>query len=115
MLMLTKRQINKIKKSISNGKGTEKHSKTQTRKSVKHGGNLFTSLAISLVSKMIGSGLQVDSQPSSKTRNVYVPPPVQTRGEGCYPIFQSPPFFGSWENPIGTGVKKTIQRIMSLT
>ena len=45
-LMLTKRQIAKIEKSISNGKGTDrKISKTQIRKSVKHGGNLFTSLA----------------------------------------------------------------------
>ena len=44
--MLTKRQIAKIQKSISNGSGTDiKISKTQTGKSVKHGGNLFTSLA----------------------------------------------------------------------
>ena len=39
-LMLTKRQINKIQKSISNGTGTDVNiSKTQIRKSVKHGGN----------------------------------------------------------------------------
>ena len=45
-LMLTKRQIDKIKKSIANGTGTDiKISKTQIRKSVKHGGNLFSSLA----------------------------------------------------------------------
>ena len=45
-LMLTKRQISKIKKSISNGTGTDiKISKTQISHSVKHGGNLFTSLA----------------------------------------------------------------------
>ena len=30
-------------------------------------------MAISLVSKMFGSGLQVDNQQSSSTRNVYVP------------------------------------------
>ena len=58
-------------------------------------------MAISLVSKMFGSGLQVDRQSSSNTTNVYVPP---TDGGG-YP-YQSPPFFGTWENPIGMGVKK---------
>ena len=45
-LMLTKRQIAKIQKSSANGTGTDiKISKTQIRKLVKHGGNLFTSLA----------------------------------------------------------------------
>ena len=45
-LMLTKRQIVKIQKSLSNGTGTNiKISKTQISKLVKHGGNLFTSLA----------------------------------------------------------------------
>ena len=44
--MLTKTQINKIKKSISNGTGTYiKISKTQIRKSVKQSGNVFTSVA----------------------------------------------------------------------
>ena len=45
-LMLTQRQIAKIEKSIANGTGTDiKISRTQIRRSVKHGGNLFTSLA----------------------------------------------------------------------
>ena len=45
-LMLTKRQIAKIEKSIANGTGSDiKISKTQIRRSVKHGGNLFSSLA----------------------------------------------------------------------
>ena len=59
-------------------------------------------MAISLVSKMFGSGLQVDRGSSSNTRNVYIP--TSTHGEG-YP-YQSPPFFGTWKNPIGMGVKK---------
>ena len=203
-LMLTKRQISKIKKSIANGTGSDiKISKTQIRRSVKHGGNLFSSLAslgakvlpyavkgiskavpalatgaatalgelginkifgkgitippeffpmlpplvreftesqinqinkayqtggrlvikptrrqieggflgtlasigipmaISLVSKMFGSGLQVDRDGSSNTANVYVPhPPPPTHGEG-YPYHSPPPFLGTWENPIG--------------
>ena len=45
-LMLTRRQITKIKKSLANGTGSDiKISKTQIRRSVKHGGSLFTSLA----------------------------------------------------------------------
>ena len=45
-LMLTKRQIAKIQKSIANGTGTDiKISSAQIGKSVKHGGNLFPSLA----------------------------------------------------------------------
>ena len=207
-LMLTSRQISKIKKSIANGTGSDiKISKTQIRHSVKHGGNLFSSLAslgakvlpyaikgiskaapalatdaatalgeiglnkifgkgitipkkffpmlplirgeltksqidlinkmfqsggrvvikptrkqieggflgtlasigipmaISLVSKMFGGGLQVDRSASSNTSNIYVPlPPPSTHGEGY--IYQSPPFFGTWKNPIGMGFKK---------
>ena len=212
-LMLTQRQINKIKKSLRDGTGTDiKISKTQIRRSVKHGGNLFSSLAsigarvlpyaikgmskvapalatgavsalgeiglnkifgkgipipqkffpmlpslareftrsqidqinkahksggrliikptrrqieggflgtlasigiplaISLVSKMFGSGLQVDRQAlNSGTSNVYVPPPPlpqSTYGEGYPYPYRSPPFIGSWKNPIGFGVKK---------
>ena len=69
-------------------------------------------MAISLVSTMFGSGLQVDRQPSSNTTNVYVPP-VKTHGEGYYPIYQSPPFFGSWKNPIRAGVKKNSKEKVS--
>ena len=208
-LMLTQRQISKIKKSLANGTGSDiKISKTQIRRSVKHGGNLFTSLAslgakllpyaikgvskvapalatgaasalgeiglkkifgsgitipkkffpflpaivreftqaqinqinrahktggrlvikptrkqieggflgtlasigipmaISLVSKMFGSGLQVDRRSSSNTKNVYIPPPPPTHGEGYPYPYKPPPFIGTWENPIGMGVKK---------
>ena len=62
-------------------------------------------MAISLVSKMFGGGLQVDGRGSSNTSNVYVPPPPPTHGEG-YPYHFPPPFIGKWENPIGMGVKK---------
>ena len=66
-------------------------------------------MAISLVSKLFsGKGLQVDKQQSSSTKNVYVPP-VQTHGQGHYP-YQSPPFFGNWEKPIGMELKKKDQR-----
>ena len=52
-LMLTQRQINKIKKSLANGTGADiKISKSQITHSVNHGGNLFFSL-IRLGSKLL--------------------------------------------------------------
>ena len=67
-------------------------------------------MAISLVSKIFGSGLQVDKGSSSNTRNVYVPqppPPTSTHCEGN--PYQPPPFIGTWENPIAMGVKKKLK------
>ena len=62
-------------------------------------------MAVGLLPKLFGSGLQVDRGSSRNTRNVYVP----THGEGYYP----PPFYGNWGAepptlgaPIGMGVKK---------
>ena len=52
-LILTKTQINKIKKAVQNNTGVDiKISKTQIRKSVKHGGSLFSSL-LSLGTKLL--------------------------------------------------------------
>ena len=100
----TKAQINQINKIFKTGgrlviKPTQKQIE---------GGFLGTlasigiPMAISLLPKLFGSGLQVDRGSSSNTRNVYVPPPPSTHGEG-YP-YQPPPFIGTWENPIGMGV-----------
>ena len=68
-------------------------------------------MAISLVSKMFGSGLQVDRGSSSNTRNVYVPPVTQGEGQyfSGYP-HRPPPFLGTWKDkenkgPLGMGVK----------
>ena len=103
---LTKSQIDQLNRAYqSGGRLVIK----PTRKLVEGGflGTLASKgipMAISLVSKMFGSGLQVDRQASSNTRNVYVPP-VKTHGDGYYP-YQSLPFFGNWENPIGMEVKK---------
>ena len=61
-LMLTKTQINRIKKSYSSGKGVDiKISKTQIGKVVKKGGSLFTSLA-ALVPKILPKAMQVASK-----------------------------------------------------
>ena len=106
---LTKSQIDLINKMFkSGGRVVIK----PTRKQVEGGflgtlASIGIPMAISLVSKMFGGGLQVDRRGSSNTANVYFPhpPPPQTHGEG-YPYHFPPPFLGSWENPIGMGVKK---------
>ena len=97
----TKAQIDQINKVFkTGGRLVIKPTKTQIE-----GGFLGTlasigiPMAISLLPKLFGSGLQVDSGSSSNTRSVYVPP---TQGEGFYP----PPFNGTWENTIGMGAKK---------
>ena len=100
---LTKSQIDLINKAYqSGGRLVIK----PTRKQIEGGflgtlASIGIPMAISLVSKMFGGGLQVDRGGSSNTANVYVPP---SHGEG-YP-HRSPPFIGTWENPIGMGVKK---------
>ena len=99
----TKAQIDQINKVFkTGGRLVIKPTKTQIE-----GGFLGTlasigiPMAISLLPKLFGSGLQVDRGSSSNTRGVYVPP---TQGEG-YEYFP-PPLNGNWENTIGMGVKK---------
>ena len=59
-------------------------------------------IAIELVSKIFGKGLQVDKTPPppppNPYSNVYLP---QSRGKG-----QPPPFYGNWNETIGMGKKK---------
>ena len=105
----TKSQINQINKAYQTG---GRLVIKPTRKQIEGGflgtlASIGIPMAISLVSKMFGSGLQVDRHLPSNTSNVYVPPPPPppTHGEG-YPYHFPPPFIGKWENPIGMGVKK---------
>ena len=96
----TKAQIDQINKIFQTG-GRLVIKPTQAQIEGGFLGTLATigiPMAISLVSKIFGSGLQVDKGSSSNTRSVYVPP---TQGEGYYP----PPFNGNWENIIGKGNK----------
>ena len=100
----TKAQINKINKiSKKGGRLVIKPTRQQIE-----GGFLGTlasigiPMAISLLPKLFGSGLQVDRGSSRNTRNVYVP--QSTQGEGY--LYQTPPFYGNWEKTIGMGAKK---------
>ena len=58
-------------------------------------------MAISLVSKMFGGGLQVDKAPQipKKMSNVYLP-----QEGGQFPLYP-PPFYGNWNDTIGMGKK----------
>ena len=83
---------------------------TPTRKQIEGGflgtlASIGIPMAISLVSKMFGSGLQVDRGATSNTKNVYVPP---THGEG-YP-YQPPPFYGTWKTQLEWELKKKIPK-----
>ena len=105
----TKSQINQINKAYQTG---GRLVIKPTRRQIEGGflgtlASIGIPMAISLVSKMFGSGLQVDRRGSSNTANVYVPHtplPPPTHGEG-YPYYP-PPFLGTWKNPVGMGVKK---------
>ena len=99
----TQAQINKINKAHKTG---GRLVIKPTRKQIEGGflgtlASIGIPMAISLLPKLFGSGLQVDRGSSRNTRNVYVPPP-STHGEG-YPYYP-PPFYGNWKNPIGMGV-----------
>ena len=101
----TKSQRDQVNKAYQTGGRLVIH---PTRKQIEGGflgtlASIGIPVAISLVSKMFGSGLQVDRHSSSNTANVYLPPPRS--GKGYYP-HRSPPFFGTWENQIGMGGKK---------
>ena len=111
----TQAQINKINKAHKTG---GRLVIKPTRKQIEGGflgtlASIGIPMAISLLPKLFGSGLQVDRGPSRNTRNVYVPPP-STHGKG-YPYYP-PPFYGNWGKPIGMGVKKKkVQRQGSAT
>ena len=67
-------------------------------------GTLLASKGVPLLlNALTGKGLQADRTGSSNTTSVYVPD--TTNGHGMYP-YMSPPFFATWENPVGARVKK---------
>ena len=69
-------------------------------------GTLLASIGVPLLlNALTGKGTQVDSTGSpSNTVSVYVPD--TTNGMITPYPYMSPPFFGTWENPVGAGVKK---------
>ena len=58
-----------------------------------------------LLNALTRKGLQADRTGSANTTSVYVPDTTNSHGMyNPYP-YMSPPFFGTWENPVGAGVK----------
>ena len=103
---LTQSQIDQINKTMQTG---GRLVIKPTRKQVEGGflGTLTSigiPIAIELVSKMFGKGLQVDKTPPppppNPYSNVYLP-----QSGGKFPIYP-PPFYGNWGETIGMGKKK---------
>ena len=111
---LTQSQIDQINKTMQTG---GRLMLKPTRKQVEGGflGTLASvgiPIAIELVSKMFGKGLQVDKRPPP-------PPPPNPYSNfyygGQFPMYP-PPFYGHWGETIGMGkktakVKKILERV----
>ena len=103
---LTQSQINQINKVSQTGR---KLVLKPTRKQIEGGflgtlASIGIPVAISLVTKMLGGGLQVDKTPPpppppKKMSNVFVP-----QDGGQFPLYP-PPFYGNWNDTIGMGKK----------
>ena len=75
-------------------------------------GTLLASIGVPLLLKALtGKGTQVDRTGSpANTTPVYVPDTITGHGRyNPYP-YRSPPFFGTWENPVGAGLKKNNEK-----
>ena len=71
-------------------------------------GTLLASLGVPLLlNALAGKGLQADRTGTTNTMPIYVRGGT-TNGHGIYNPYpyMSPPFFGSWNNPVSAGVKK---------
>ena len=55
----------------------------------------------------MGKGLQADRTGTANTMSVYGPGSKSKGGRIINPYaYMSPPFYGTWNNPVGMGVKK---------
>ena len=102
---LTKSQIDQSNKVSQTGRRLVIK---PTRKQIEGGllgtlASIGIPMAISLVSKMFGGGLQVDKAPSTKKMSIVC---VPQDGQGHMYPFYPPPFYGNWNNTIGMGKKK---------
>ena len=109
--LLTKKQKEQIVSAIhTGGQFVVKPTKKQSGGFL---GTLLASIGVPLLlNALTGKGLQVDNKRSRRSANVHVPKIQNNKstsskdGGLVLPInYRSPPFFGTWENPIGMGVK----------
>ena len=103
--LLTKKQKEQIVNAIhTGGQIIVKPSKRQMGGFL---GTLLGAIGIPLLMKALtGSGLQVDNKRSKRLANVHVPKNTTSKGGLIVPYQNPPPFIGTWDNPIGMGVKK---------
>ena len=114
--LLTKKQKEQIISAVhTGGQLIVKPTKTQSGGFL---GTLLASIGVPLLlNALTGKGLQVDKKRSRRSVNVHVPkinvhvPKINkstTSKDGGLVLpmnYRSPPFYGTWENPTGMGVK----------
>ena len=109
--LLTKKQKEQIVSAIhTGGQLVVKPTKKQSGGFL---GTLLASIGVPLLlNALTGKGLQVDKKRSRRSANVHVPKIQNNKstsskdGGLVLPMnYRSPPFFGTWENPIGMGIK----------
>ena len=113
--LLTKKQKEQIVSAIhTGGQLIVKPTKTQSGGFL---GTLLASIGVPLLlNALTGKGLQVDNKRSKRSANVHVPKLQNNKstssstkdGGLVLPMmeYRPPPFIGTWDNPIGMGVKK---------
>ena len=104
--LLTAKQKKEILEALQSGSGVRiKPTKKQSGGFL---GTLLASIGIPMVLKALtGKGLHVEKSTPRRSKPVYVPPKTEGRGKKKRMItYRPPPFIGSWNNPIGLGVKK---------
>ena len=103
--LLTKKQKEQIASAIhTGGRIIVKPSKRQMGGFL---GTLLGAIGIPLLmNALTGRGLQVDNKRSKRSANVHVPKNTTSKGGLIVPYQIPPPFIGTWDNPIGMGLKK---------
>ena len=109
--LLTKKQKEQIVSAIHTG------GQLVVKPTKKQSGGFLSSVLASigiplLLNALTGKGLQVDKKRSRRSVNVHVPKVLSNKktsskdGGLVLPMnYRSPPFIGTWDNPIGMGVK----------
>ena len=103
--LLTKKQKEEIVSALhTGGKLIIKPTKRQTGGFL---GTLLASIGIPMVLKALtGNGLQVDKSRSRRSANIHVPNLNNLSKPKDGGLVFPPPFFGSWDNPTGSGKPK---------
>jgi len=127
--LLTKKQKEQIVSALhTGGRLVIKPTRTQSGGFL---GTLLASIGVPLlINALTGSGLQVDKKRSRRSVNVHIPKIQKSQaatqattteqtsqallnqdGGLVLPMdYRSPPFFGTWDNPVGMGIKKKLQK-----